>query len=421
MRWLAVIALVLSAAAYAELKIEVTEGVVSGVPLAVLPFHGEPDGGSRSYHRIISDDLAYSGLFMLVESRSTEVPSLGSAVDYDAWFVKGIEKLVIGQVMPDGEVRFELHDAVQHKRLKEFGIAGGATPSRIAHQISDLVYEELTGTPGIFSTRIAFISAEHYSWRRHKNTLYVSDADGRNAHVIHSSSHQLMSPSWSPDIKKIAYVTYESGQPEIVVQTLASGERVTLNEYTGAAVLPSWSDDGKHLAYVSAVNGNPDIYTIELASKRVLRITDSVFIDTEPTWAPDGTLIFTSDRSGSPQLYRVDSKGAAPQRITFRGSYNSDANVSPSGDRIAFLSQRSQGFVIVIKNFIKKDGEEAELVFNPGAEGARFTANGQLLGYITDRNGKSAFGLMTTDGVFGKLISLPAADVRGAAWSAFTW
>ncbi len=405
----------------AELKIEVTEGVEGGVPIAVSPFRGEPEGLDRNYHRIVADDLAYSGLFLLIDAGVSESPLLGSDLDYGVWLIHGVEKVIIGAIAQDGQVHFELHDAVRGKRLKEFVIDSGGTVDRVAHQISDLIYKELTDIPGIFSTRIAFISAEHYSWRRHRSTLYVSDADGRNAHAIHSSPHQLMSPTWSPDRKRIAYVSYENGQPEIVVQTVATGAREMLGGGTAPASLPSWSGDGERLAYVSSAGGSPDVYVIELASKRILRVTDNVFIDTEPTWAPDGTLVFTSDRSGSPQLYRVDSDGAAPRRITFRGTYNSDASISPRGDQIAFLSRRSKGFVIVIKDFTGKDGDESELVFNPGAEGPRFTANGQLLGYITDRGGKSAFGLMTTDGVFGKLIPLSASDVRGAAWSPFTW
>ena len=405
----------------AELRVEVTRGVEGGVPVAVAPFRGEPEGAERGYHRIVSDDLAYSGLFSIIRTGIIESPPLGGRVDYNEWLSYGVEKFVIGEVGPDGRVHVELHNALQRKRIKEFIVAGSARMDRAAHQVSDVVYEELTGIPGIFSTRIAFIGAEHYTWRKHKNTLYISDADGRNAHAIYTSPHQLMSPAWSPDLRTLAYVSYESGQPEIVLQTLATGERETLGEYTGPASLPSWADDGKRLAYVSSAGGNPDIYVIGIETKRILRVTDNVFIDTEPVWAPDGTLIFTSDRSGSPQLYRVDKEGAAPRRITFNGSYNSDANVSPRGDQIAFLSQRDRGFVIVIKDFTREDGAEVELVSNPGVEGARFTANGQLLGYITDRDGKSAFGLMTTDGVFGRLIPLPAADVRGAAWSPFTW
>lgn len=408
-------------AARAELQVEVTRGVEGGVPVAVAPFRGEPEGAGRSYHRIVSDDLAYSGLFSIIETGGASSPPLGGQIDYNEWLSSGVEKFVIGEVETGGQVRVELHDALQQKRIKEFVVAGGGTADRVAHQVSDVVYEELTGIPGIFSTLIAFIRAEHFTWRTHKNTLYVSDADGRNAHVIYSSPHQLMSPAWAPDLKTLAYVSYENGRPEIILQTLATGERKNLGEHTGPANLPSWSDDGKRLAYVSSEDGNPDIYVIELETKLVRRVTDNAFIDTEPVWAPDGTLIFTSDRSGNPQLYRVDGEGGAPRRITFHGSYNSDANVSPSGDRIVFLSQRRRGFVIVIKDFTRKDGAEVELVSNPGVEGARFTANGQLLGYITDQDGKSAFGLMTTDGVFGGLIPLPAANVRGAAWSPFTW
>ena len=402
---------------HAELKVEVTKGVEGGVPVAVAPFRGEPEGLDRDYHRIIANDLAYSGLFSVIDTDIPASPS-GGILDYGAWLRRGVEKIVIGEVAQDGDVRFELHDAVRGKRIKGFSISGGM-PDRVAHRISDEVYEELTGIPGIFSTRIAFIGAEHYSWRRHRNTLYISDADGHNVHAIHTSPHQLMSPTWSPDLEKVAYVSYESGQPEIIIQTLATGERELLGQQTVPATLPNWSDDGRRLAYVSSVGGNLDIYVIELETKRTIRMTDSVFVDTEPAWAPDGTLVFTSDRSGSPQLYRIDREGTAPRRITFQGTYNSDANISPRGDQIVFLSRRARGFVIVVKDFIRDNGNEAELVFNPGAEGPRFTANGQLIGYITEREGRSAFGLMTTDGIFGRIIPLSMVDVRGVAWSPF--
>ena len=407
--------------AHAELKVEVTQGIEGRVPIAIAPFRGEPADLERRYHRIISDDLSYSGLFSIVESDFSELARADGDVDYDLWLSHGVEKIVIGELQQSSRVRVELHDSVRRKRIKEFSIVGGATVDSVAHQVSDLIHEELTGFPGIFSTRIVFVAAEHYSWRRHKNTLYISDADGRNARPIYSSSYQIMSPVWSPDRKRIAYVSYEEEHPSIVMQTIATGHRELFDAYTGPAMLPSWSDDGKRLAYVSSAGGNSDIYIIDLESKRVSRITDTPFIDTEPAWAPNGTLIFTSDRSGSPQLYRVDKESTTPRRITFHGLYNSDANVSPQGDQIAFLSQREEGFLIVVKDFTQDDGDEVELVSNPGVEGARFTANGQLLGYITDRNGKSVFGLMTVDGVFGKLIPLPEADVRGAAWSSFTW
>ena len=406
----------------AKLEVEVTQGFEGGVPIAVAPFKGEPQGRKRSLRSIVANDFAYSVLFLVIDTGAASPGGAAREVDYGAWLMRGVEKLILGEVMPD-RVRVELHDIVRRRLIKGFSImtVGTGLTDYTAHQISDVVYEELTGFPGIFTTRIAFVATERYGWRRHHSTLYISDADGHNARAIYTSPYQLMSPTWPPDLERIAYVSYESGRSQIVIQTLATGEREMLGVYTGAASLPSWSHDGRYLAYVGSAAGNPDIYVLELAVKRVTRMTRSNLIDTEPTWAPDGTLIFTSDRSGSPQLYRLDGLDAAPERITFQGAYNSDADVSPSGDRLAFLSQREQQFMIVTKDFTRTDGDETELVSSIGIEGPRFTANGQLLGYITDRNGKSAFGLMTTDGVFGKLIPLPVIDVRGAQWSPLTW
>lgn len=427
MRWgsllLSVVIVLLSQSLSARLQVEVTQGIEGGVPIAVIPFRGEPKEIKRQYHRVISDDFSYSVLFSVVRADADEPLPVGSEIDYDAWLAQGVEKLVVGEVMGRDEVQVELHDIIRRQRVKVFSIALDRIKAMdyVAHQVSDVLYEEMTGFPGIFTTRIAFIAAEHYTWRTHRNTLYISDADGHNARAIYTSPHQLMSPTWSPDLKQIAYVSYESGQPGIVVQTLASGVREMLGIHTGSASLPNWSYDGKYLAYVSSAAGNPDIYIIALESRQVTRLTEDSAIDTEPAWAPDGTLIFTSDRSGTPQLYRLDDWTSEPKRITFQGTYNSDADVSPRGDRIAFLSQRGKQFMIVTKDLTREDGEEIELVSSVGAEGPRFTANGQLLGYITDRDGRSAFGLMTIDGIFGKLLPLPASDVRGARWSPFTW
>lgn len=407
----------------ARLQVEVTQGIEGGVPIAVIPFHGEPAGLVRRYHRVVSDDFSYSVLFSVVRADVSEPLPVGSTIGYDAWLAQGVEKLVVGEVTQDGEVQVELHDTVRRQRVRVFSILldGARETDYIAHQVSDVIYEELTGFPGIFTTRIAFVATEHHTWRTHRNTLYISDADGHNTRAIYTSPHQLMSPAWSPDMKQIAYVSYESGQSRIVLQTLASGTREMLDAYTGPASLPHWSYDGRYIAYVSSAGGNPDIYVIEPGSKQVTRLTSDPAIDTEPAWSPDGTLIFTSDRSGTPQLYRLDDFSAEPERITFQGTYNSDADVSPGGDRIAFLSQRGGQFVIVTRDLSGDDWEEVELASGAGAEGPRFTANGQLLGYITERDGRSVFGLMTADGVFGKLLPLPASDVRGARWSPFTW
>ena len=392
---------------------EVTEGVESGVPIMVLPFVSEEDvGGDRLYSEIIAADLGYSGLFSIIPADVQAMPKDG-IVNYQRLLEEGVEKMVVGEVETSIEnikVTYSLYDIVQRKRILKSEV-NTKDFSHSAHYISDRIYESLTGFPGVFNTRFAFITSKRLSWRKHEFALYISDVDGHNAIPILTVNEQLMSPVWSPDAKRIAYVSYESGQTGIFIQTLATGERQTLSEYTGTATSPDWSPDGCCLAYVGSSFGNPDVYVINLNTKQIMRITDNVAIDTEPSWTPDGRLIFTSDRSGRPQLYRTDVKGSRPERITYNGKYNSDADVSADGEKITFLRQTDRGFSIMIMN---RDGNQEQTLFSvKDAERPRFAANNQLISHL-------AFGsvsLLTVDGRLGKPIPIPISNIRGISWS----
>ena len=409
----------LSGAAQAELKVEITEGVEGGVPIAVLPFDDEPQT-ERGYGAIIASDLAYSGLFSLISAR--EVAALerrpAAAADYRAWSGAGVEKIVVGKVVSGGDLQVALFDVVKRKKLREWEFPVGARRvSDVAHYASDLIYEELTGVPGIFSTRLAFVDSMQIKPRVRRFRLNVADADGGNRIAVFTSHGAIMSPCWSPDYKRLAYVSYENGAPEIFVQVLGSGQRTNLSELIGEGNSPDWSYDGGALAFVSSRDDNPEIYVYHFADNRIERVTDNLAIDTEPAWAPDGSLIFTSDRGGSPQLYRLNSRRADLQRLTFKGDYNSDADVSPRGDKFAYVSQRAEGFSIVVRD-VSRD-TELELSLGYLDERPRFAPNGSLLSYLTEQGGRSALGLVTVDGLFGKQIPVPAdiGKVRGVAWS----
>jgi len=408
----------LPAAAQAELKVEITGGVEGGIPMAVLPFDNEPRDIKRTYSTIIASDLAYSGLFSLLPAE--EVASLvrrpTDAEHYRGWAGAGVEKMVVGRVMSGGDLQIALFDIVKRRKLVEleFPVAS-RKPSDVAHYASDLIYEELTGVPGIFSTRLAFVSSEKAGIRSRRFHLTVADADGGNSVQIFTSSEPIMSPCSSPDYRRLAYVSYENGVPEIFIQVLGSGQRTNLSAAIGRGNSPDWSDDGGRLAFVSSRDGNPEVYVYHFNGNRIERITENLAIDTEPAWAPDGSLLFTSDRSGSPQVYRLDAHGRDPVRLTFKGGYNSDADVSPRGDKIAWVSQRPQGFSVVVRDW--PDGDELELSLGLIDERPRFAPNGQLLSYLTNQGGHAALGLLTVDGVFGKLILVDAGKIRGVAWS----
>ena len=410
----------LAGAAQAELKVEITEGVEGGVPIAVLAFDDEPPALNPGYSAIVASDLAYSGLFSLVSAREVAAlaPRPGDAADYRAWAEAGVEKIVVGKVLSDGDLQVALFDVVQRKQLGEWAVSvASRKASAVAHHASDLIYEELTGIPGIFSTRLAFVDSVQVKPRVRRFRLNVADADGGNRIAVFTSNRPIMSPCWSPDYKRIAYVSYENDAPEIFVQVLGSGVRTNLSASIGEGNSPDWSDDGEALAFVSSRADNPEIYVYHFADNRVERVTENLAIDTEPAWAPDGSLIFTSDRGGSPQLYRLDRDGGDVKRLTFQGDYNSDADVSPRGDKFAYVSQRAEGFSIVVRDF--SGGAELELSLGYLDERPRFAPNGSLLSYLTEQAGRSALGLVTVDGLFGKRIPVSAdvGRVRGVAWS----
>ena len=404
----------------ARIKVDITEGVEGGVPVAVPAFAGEPRGVPRAYSDIVASDLAYSGLFSLVAAKEYEslaVPA-ESPETYDGWHAKGIEKIVSGTVEGD-KLAVVLFDVVQRKRLAEWSVQlQGARHDAIAHEVSDLIYEELTGAAGIFKTKLAFVSSEWVSYRKRNYHLNISDADGHNIVSIFDSESPLMTPGWAPDGKQLVYVSYENGLAQLFIQELETAKRTNLSVMHGLgdANSPDWSDDGSKIAFVSSKDGNPEIYAYDLSSSRLIRMTNNLAIDTEPSWAPNNTLYFTSDRSGNPQVYRiVPGTGGKAERITFTGNYNSDLDVSPKGDKIAYVSAKGTRSSIVVRNL--DNSQELELSFGGVDERPRFAPNGQLLSYLTQDGARNALGLLTTDAVFGKLIPVEASYVRGVSWS----
>lgn len=411
--------------AQARLVIEITEGQEGALPIAVVPFAGEVPG-EHQLSQIVAADLARSGRFApMAAAQMPARPHEGRGIDFAAWRGAGVEHIVVGRVESRGEalqVRFQLFDVLRGVQLAGYSIPTVESRLRgVAHQISDLVYEKLTGQRGAFNTHVAYVTVEQQG-KQLLHRLAVADADGFNEQIVLSSRQPLLSPAWAPDGKRLAYVSFEGGRSELYVQDITSGKREELASFQGLNSAPSWSPDGKRLAMTLSRDGNPEIYIIELGSRTLSRVTFSRGIDTEPAWAPDGrSLVFTSDRGGKPQIYQVSLAGSRPQgrprRITFEGEYNARASFSPDGSRLVFVSGEGNRFRIAVQDLER--GTLRVLTDNRLDESPSFAPNGSMIIYATERNNRGILEAVSVDGRAHQRLGTSQGDVREPAWSPF--
>ncbi len=411
--------------AQAVLEIEITQGVEGALPIAVVPFLWQ-GGGAQSPQDIagiVEADLGRSGLFApLVQARFPQHPRSAQELNFPAWRNTGVEDLVIGSLEQRGPdayvVRFQLFDAIRGRQLLGYSIPVTQRNLRkVAHKISDLIYEKLIGERGAFSSRIAYISTRKGPEGK-RYVLQVADSDGYNAQAVFSSPAPLMSPAWAPDGQRIAYVSFENGHSEVFVQNLESGARVKVSGKKGINSAPAWSPNGRQLALVLSVHGSPEIYVMDVASGRSTRVTNSPGINTEPVWTPDGrSLIFTSDRSGTPQLYRVSARGGRARRLTFEGRYNAAADISPDGKLVAMVHNRGGGFHVAVLELAT--GAIRELTDGRLDESPSFAPNGSMIIYATEYRGRGVLSAVSADGRVRQRLSLQSGDVREPVWSPF--
>lgn len=406
--------------ARAVLEIEIIGGVESAVPIAVVPFSvGAGERPTEDIAAIVAADLRISGLFSPVdESRFPERPPSASAVNYQNWRNQGIEHIVLGRVdaTPGGyNVQFQLLDAIYGRQSIGYSIPATSTElRRAAHKISDLIFEEVIGTPGAFSTRIAYISTQLTAGRK-QYVLQVADYDGYNASTIYASDMPLLSPAWSPDGERIAYVSFESDRPAIFIQEVAGGNRSLVAGPTRLNSAPAWSPDGERLALTRSENGNPDIHILDLTTNRLTRLTDYSSIDTEPVWTRDGQyLIFTSDRSGRPQLYRVPVTGGDAERLTYAGDYNAAADISSDGSEVAMIHKDGDGYHIAVQDLTT--GQVRVLTEGQLDEGPSFAPNGSMILYATTHEGQGVLAAVSEDGQVHQRLQLQEGEVREPAW-----
>ncbi len=418
--------LIFAARAQAVLEIEITQGVEGALPIAVVPFALEP-GEVRppeDIAAIVESDLHSSGLFNPVdERRFPQRPAVAADINFQLWRNQGIETIVIGSLDAVAEgrynVQFQLFDAIYGRQLIGYSIpTTRADLRRAAHKISDLIFEELTGKRGVFSTRVAYISTQTAGGGKERYVLQIADYDGHNPRTIFASNRPLMSPAWSPDGKRIAYVSFESERPEIYIQEIAGGRRTLAAGPTRLNSAPAWSPDGERMALTRSENGNPDIYILDLTSNTLTRLTDYSSIDTEPVWMPDGqSLVFTSDRTGRPQLYRISASGGNPERLTFYGDYNADANVSPDGQQIAMVHSEGRSFQIAVQDL--DTGQVRVLTDGALDESPSFAPNGTMMMYGTTHDGRAVLAAVSEDGQVHQRLRLQEGAVREPVWGPF--
>ena len=417
------LSLAVAGKSHALLEIEITQGVESAFPIAIMPVTGDAPIPATLIESVVYANLHRSGFFTIVDKQFYPQQGAIEQVDYDRWRNNGIEALLIMSVTSSGadqyRVEFELYDLVRKKRALGHGINTKKDLMRkVAHKISDVVFESITGVKGAFSTRIAYISELTKAKSNKKYILQIADADGFNPRTVYASPKQLMSPAWSPDGRRLAYVSFENERSEIFVQDLTSGTRTKVSSAPGINSAPAWSPDGGYMALTLSSGGNPDIYIMEVSSRKLRKLTNHHGIDTEPDWSPDGRFIyFTSNRSGAPQIYQIPFGGGSPKRLTFEGNYNAAPTVSSDGKYLSMVHNSGQGYRIGILDLQRNT---FRLLTNGSLdEGPSFAPNGSMIIYSTHHNNSTVLSAVSADGRVRQRLRLQEGKVREPAWSPF--
>jgi TolB protein len=408
------------------LNVQIVGGLKTATPVAVVPFAQQ--GGSplpTDVADVIRNDLNRCGKFRsLAVSEIVEQPSQGSDIKFATWRLLKQDYIVIGRIKDAGNgavsVEYELWDVNRQQRL-----LGNAMPPAqvsdlrsVAHQIADAIYQQIENVPGAFWTRIAYITSVG-TGANQTYSLIVADSDGYNPQVVARSHEALLSPKWSPDGSRIAYVSFESGNSAVYIQNILTGARQLISgRAKGINSAPAWSPDGTKLALSLSYTGNPEIYVMDLGSRAETRLTQGLAINTEPVWSPDGqSIYFTSDRSGRPQIYRVSASGGTPERISFQGQQNLNAAISYDGKQIAMVQADGNVYRIAIVDQ-SLGGQVRFISTGPIDESPSFAPNASMLIYAADGSPDVLYAV-SDDGMVRQRLVLANGDVRQPAWGPY--
>ena len=405
-----------------NLRGTVSGGQIRGIPIAVVPFKTiDTTVPQTEIHSVIAADLDASGKFEPVSSdRFMSFPSRDEEVRYKDWRLVDAEALVIGEVWKTGEDQFEVHFRIYDvAREQEIGYAKripNLTAKDLrsaAHIISDNVYQAFTGRPGAFNSQIAYIQKTQVEYQRYRYRLLVADWDGFGSQEVFASWQPLLSPSWSPDLSQLAFVSFTDNGPVVKVLNLRSGQHQTIASFKGINSAPAWSPDGTKIAYSTSRNGSPDVYVYDVLSKQHQRISTHYGIDTEPAWSPDGRkLIYTSSRTGKAQIYSYDLAMGEGARLTFEGDENANGSYDWEGKRIVMVTDGGQIAIMQEEN-----NQITWLTNAKFDESPSFSPNGDMVLYASEQNYEAALIVASSDGRKKTRLKFVKGDVREPAWS----
>ena len=405
----------------------ITSGTDRATPIAVVPFGWQ--GGTvlpEDIAEIVGNDLRNSGVFEPIPRQNMiSLPTQASEVIYRDWKALGAQYVLVGSMVPAGgrlQVQFALFNVATEQQVLTGSVGGGTDQLRdMAHHIADLAFEKLTGVKGAFSTRMLYVTAERFGVNNTRYTLQRSDYDGARAVTLLQSREPILSPSFAPDGRRIAYVSFEQKRPRIFVQHIDTGRREQITNFEGLNGAPAWSPDGSRLAFVLSRDGNPEIYVMDMGSRQLRRVTNHYAIDTEPFWGKDGqTVYFTSDRAGKPQIYKTNIASGAVDRVTFVGNYNANPKLS-ADEKTLVMIHRQDGFTVfkVAAMDLVRGGAPRILSDTSLDESPTVAPNGTMLIYATRQQGRGVLMLASINGRVRLPLPTAQGEVREPSWSPY--